>query len=79
MYTLHMPKRKKFTRNKVIVSGIDNTWQADLVDLNRLSRKNNGFKYVITCIDVFSKFAWVIPIKTKTAKDTVEGFKKILK
>ena len=67
-YTLHRPIRKKFKRNKVIVTGIDDTWQADLVDISKLANQNNGIKFLLTCIDVFSKYAWVIPIKNKSGK-----------
>ena len=54
-YTLHKPVRYKFTRCKVIVSGPHQQWQADLVDVSRLSRYNRGVKFLLTCIDVFSK------------------------
>ena len=56
-YTLHKPARKRFRRNRVIVFGIDSQWQADLVDLQSLSQWNRGYKYLLTCIDVLSKFA----------------------
>lgn len=77
-YTLHKPARRKYTRNKVLVSGIDEQWQADLVDLQSLSKHNEGFKYLLTCIDIFSKFAWSIPLKSKTSKHVLEAFQKIL-
>ena len=53
-YTLHKPIRKNYTRNRVVVGGIDHQWQADLVDLQSLSRYNNGYRYLLTCIDIFS-------------------------
>ena len=77
-YTLHRPIRKKFKRNKVIVTGIDDTWQADLVDISKLANQNNGIKFLLTCIDVFSKYAWVIPIKNKSGKTITEAFKEII-
>ena len=77
-YTLHRPIRKKFKRNKVIVTGIDDTWQADLVDITKLANQNNGIKFLLTCIDVFSKFAWVLPLKNKSGKSITEAFKEIL-
>lgn len=76
-YTLHKPLKKKFTRNRIVVYGIDNTWQADLIDLRDLSSINSGFNYLLTVIDVFSKFAWAIPLKNKTNKTIIEAFKKI--
>ena len=78
-YTLHKPVRKHYARNRVIVGGIDHQWQADLVDLQSLSKHNNGYNYLLTCIDVFSKFAWAVPLKTKTGKALAAAFQTILK
>ena len=76
-YTLHRQARRRFQRKPTIVSGIDEQWQADLVDMQALSRVNHGMKYILTCIDVFSKFAWAIPIKGKSASALVDGFEKL--
>ena len=76
-YTLHKPARRRFRRNKVFVNGIDDQWQADLVDLQSLSRWNSGHKYLLTCIDILSKYAWVVPLKTKTGSELVKAFTKI--
>ena len=78
-FTLHKPVRKHYARNRVIVGGIDHQWQADLVDLQSLSKHNNGYNYLLTCIDVFSKFAWAVPLKTKTGKALAAAFQTILK
>ena len=77
-YTLHKPVRYNFRRNRVIVDGIDDQWQADLVDVSSLARFNKGYRFLLTCIDVFSKFAWVVPLKDKTSKTLVTAFKSIL-
>ena len=77
-YTLHKPVRYNFPRNRVIVAGIDDQWQADLVDVSFLARFNKGYKFLLTCIDVFSKFAWVLPLKNKTGESLVNGFQSIL-
>ena len=77
-YTLHKPVRYNFLRNKVIVTGIDDQWQADLVDVSSLARCNKGYKFLLTCIDVFSKFAWVVPLKNKTGETLVNCFQSIL-
>ena len=61
------------------MSGIDDQWQADLVDLSTIQKENKNFKYLLTCIDVFSKYAWVEPIKQKTGKTLVKAFENILK
>ena len=77
-YTLHKPVRQKFTRRRVIVSGIDDQWQADLIDVRSLNKENDGFVYILTCIDVLSKYAWAIPLKDKTGKSLVTAFNRIL-
>ena len=76
-YSLHKPSRRNFRRNKTVVSGIDAQWQADLADMQGLSRFNGGNKYLLTCIDIFSKFAWVIPTKDKSAHVMLDAFKKL--
>ena len=78
-YTLHKPIRRRFPRRRVLVSGIDWQWESDLVDLSKLSRYNNGYKWLVTTIDVLSKYAWVVPLKDKTGKSLVQAFKKILR
>ena len=78
-YTLHKPVRRNFKRRKVLVAGIDQQWQADLVDLKSIAKHNDGYKYLLTCIDVLSKYAWVIPLRDKTGKALVEAFKSIFK
>ncbi|XP_068690215.1 uncharacterized protein [Montipora foliosa] len=76
-YTLHKPARKHFRRNRVIAFDIDLQWQADLVDLQHLSRWNQGYKYLLTCIDVLSKYAWVVRLKSKTGASLVVAFESI--
>lgn len=78
-YTLHKPARKKFQRNKTIVYGIDDTWQADLIDMQNLSKYNDNYRYLISIIDVFSKYAWVIPLKNKTQESIIAAFKSVFK
>lgn len=78
-YTLHKPIRRRFPRGRVLVSEMDYQWESDLVDLSSLSRYNNGYKFLVTTIDVLSKFAWVIPLKDKSGKSLVSAFTKILK
>ena len=77
-YTLHKPVRRRFPRRRVVVPGIDHQWQADLVDVSRLSTTNDGYKFLLTCIDVFSKYAWVIPLKNKTGASLIRAFETIL-
>ena len=77
-YRLHKPARRRYKRNRVIVGGIDELWQMDLADMQPVSTENDGYRYLLVCIDVFSKFLWVIPLKTKTGPALVTAFKIIL-
>lgn len=77
-YTLHRPVRKKFAKSRVMAYAMDELWQLDLVDMASLSRYNKGYRYLLTCIDVLSKFAWVVALKDKTGKSLVKALKKIL-
>jgi hypothetical protein len=65
-YTLHKPTRRRFPRRQVVVYGIDHQWQADLGDLAKLVSFNKGCKYLLTCIDVLSRYAWVVPFEVNT-------------
>lgn len=76
-YTLHQPLRKKFDRNRFISNYIDDVWQADLCDMQSLSKYNDNFKYLLTVIDLFSKFAWIIVLRNKTSLEIIRGFQEI--
>ena len=62
---LHKPNIGKFKKRKAYSSFKDNIWGVDLADMESLSRYNKGFKYLLCAIDLFRKYAWVIPIKDK--------------
>lgn len=76
---LHKSTRKNFPRRRVIVKGIDDLWQIDLVEMIPHARVNKNFKYLLTVIDVFSKYAWAEPVKSKSAEDVVKAMDSILK
>lgn len=78
-YTLHKPARKNFNRERVYVHDIEEQWQADLVEMIPYSEENNDFKYLLTVIDCFSKFAWAVPIKNKSGNETLRVFEKLFK
>lgn len=77
-YTLHKPARKKFRRRATLVGGLNHQFQADLIDMQKFSRDNKGMKYIITVIDVFSKFGWAYPLKSKSGKEISIALKRIL-
>lgn len=76
-YTLHRPIRKRFPRNRYYVDNIDVVWQADLNDMRSLQAENDGYNYLLTIIDVFSKHAWALPLKTKTGPEVTKAFQDI--
>ena len=77
-YTLHKPVRRHFKRRCVVVCGPNQQWQADLVDMSRLKKVNNGTTFILTVIDVFSKLAWCVPLKNKSAASLVAAFTQLL-
>ena len=76
-YTLHKPTRHRFPRNRTIVSGINAQWQMDLASVERFARYNDGTRYLLCVIDVFSKRAWVIPLQSKQSSVVLNGLKKL--
>ena len=78
-YTLHKPVRRRFKRRRIVVCGPNQQWQADLVDMSRLKRSNDGTTFLLTVIDEFSKQAWCIPLKNKSAASLVVTFTQLLR
>ena len=62
---LHKPIIKNFKRRKVYSSFKDNIWGVDLADMQLISKYNKGIRYLLCAIDLFSRYAWVIPLKNK--------------
>ena len=78
-YTLHRPLRRKFDRERIIVSDINDQWEAVLVDLSGISRVNQQYTFLLTVIDVLSKYAWAVPLKDKTGDSIIRAFQHIFK
>ena len=76
---LHKPVIKKFNKTKVYSQFRDNIRGVDLADMQSLSKKNKGIKYLLCAIDLFSKYAFVIPLKDKKGISIVNAFNKIIK
>ena len=76
---LHKPIKRKFEKRRVYVKGANKIWAADLVDMNSLSRSNKGYKYILMVIDIFSKYGWAIPLKTKTGIEVTKAFSTLWK
>ena len=76
---LNKPVINKFERKKVVVNHIDEIHSCDLVDMVKYSKVYKGYKYIFTNVDIFSKYAWSFPLKTKTIKEIKSCFQKIFK
>ena len=76
---LHKPVIKKFNKRKVYSQFKDNIWGVDLAEMQSLSRKNKGIKYLLCAINLYSKYAFVIPLKDKKGISIVNAFDKIIK
>ena len=75
---LHKPINKKFN-NITVYSGIkDNIRDADLADMQLISKFNKRFTFLLCVIDIFAKYAWAIPLKDKKGVTIVNAFQKIL-
>jgi len=72
------PANKPRKYRKVMTSHINDIWSADIVDMQALQKQNEGYKYILTVIDIHSRYAWAFPLKSKTAKETAEAFETII-
>ena len=79
IYSLHKPVRIRYTRNTTVANSINHQWAADLADMKNLSGYNKGVKYLLTVLDVLSKYAWVVPMKNKTGAEQKRAFESIFK
>ena len=61
----YKPIIKKFNKIKVYSSFKDNIWGVDLADMQLLNKFDKRFRFSLCVIDIFSKYAWVIPLKDK--------------
>ncbi len=77
-YGLHKPVQYKYERRQVLTPTIDYQWQIDLTDLASLAKDNDGHKYLLTAIDIFSRHAWAEPVKSKRPDEVSQAFQRIL-
>ena len=73
---LHKQIIRKFKRRKVYSSFRDNVWGVDLAHMQSLSKCNEESKYLLCAIDIFSKYAWFVPLKDKRGISIVNAFQK---
>ena len=75
---LDKPVIEKFKRRRVHAMFKDNIWAAELDEKESLPSFNCGIQYLLSVIDVFSKYVWVKPIKNKKEKEALNGFIEIV-
>ena len=78
-YALNRFARHNFPTNRVVVEGFDSQWDADLADLKEIKKQNDGYAYWLICIEIFSRYAFVRPLKTKSGQEVLEAFESIFK
>ena len=78
-HTTHLLKRtKKFPRRRVVISKPRHTLTCDLADMSHLSKYNDNNRFLLVCLDAFSRFMEVIPLRSKQADVVLKGMKEIL-
>ena len=77
VYTSHHPIIRRFSRKRVITRGIDDVWDADLLDMANLSEFNDGINYIAIFIDIFSRYVYAEPMKNKSSKETLRALKQV--
>jgi hypothetical protein len=78
-YTLHKNARKRYPTRRYYVNNIDDQWQCDLMDLQALARYNNGNRFVLTVIDILSRYGWARPLKSKHGTEVKKAFQSIFR
>ena len=76
-YVRHKPAKKLFKREPILMSRMDQQWDADVMDMLKFARQNQGYRYLAIFIDIFSRFIWVRPLKTKKPTEMVEAMKSV--
>ena len=71
---IHKPVIRKFKKRKVCSSFKKNIWGADLAVMQLISKFNKGIRFFLCVIDIFSKYAWVIPLKDKKCVTIINAF-----
>lgn len=75
---LHKSAKRNYKRRRVVVKGINDLWQADLVEMQPYAKLNRGYRYILIVINTFSKYVWAQPLKSKQGKDVTQAMKIIL-
>lgn len=77
-YTLHRRIVRRFPRLRTVPAGLHTDWQADLADFDALHTANDGYRYLLVCVDVLSRNLFVEPVRTKRSVDMISAFEALL-
>lgn len=77
-YTLNKPLRRKFKRSRVIVTGLKDQYEADLADMQKIAKENDGVRFLLVVIDVFSRYLWVEPLQSKHEGNVINAFRNLM-
>lgn len=77
-YTLRKRRRRKFPTIPVMAFFIDQQWVMDLMDVQKLGKWNQGHRYILTVVDVLSKYAWTVPLKKQDRESHGESLARPL-
>jgi hypothetical protein len=77
-YASHKPVRKTFERNFYTVSNLNDVWDLDPADLQNIEQYNPGIKYLLTCIDCFSRYPHIKPLTSKSSMNAAKAFASVL-
>lgn len=77
-YSLHQPAKRRFRRNRVWVSGIDDQWDMDLMDVSNVAEHNDNIHFVLVALDIFSKYLWLRPLVNKTGPVVAAAVRDLL-
>ena len=74
---IHKQARKTFPRREVTTFEPNDIWAADLVDMSNISEDNDNVKFLLNIIDIYSRYAYSFPLKTKKASEILDAFKTL--
>jgi hypothetical protein len=75
---LHRTARKNFLRRHTIIKGYKDLWQIDLAEMQQYAEENDGYRYIVVCINCYSKFVYTRPVKNKTGVEVTQAMKSII-
>ena len=76
-YTLNRDVKGKHRRPRFITQGLDYLWDIDLADVSNLEKHNDGNKFLLICIDTFSRYLWVRPMANKTNQSVQKAMSSV--